>query len=230
MKLPRHFTFRAHHGGELIPGKVLTRQGKIHVSYNGQEIPLTNFEVLMNSGGFTWQESSNGHVPPHAVPGGNSSTGETLYIGRARHHGRIIPGKVHPSHQCLYYPNDWKENLSKTYEVLVKLPGGGGGGWNYGGVPVFPPGVSNPMSGGLQWQHWSSGRPWPTNAVQGGVYKEGGTRNPQYIARRRHQASTMLGYAYMNGPFYAGFHGSEVTYGDFEVLVDNVGAFPRENL
>lgn len=61
---------RAHHSGDLIPGKVLTRHGKCHVSFNGQEVSLANFEVLVNTGGFTWQESSNGHVPPNAVIGG----------------------------------------------------------------------------------------------------------------------------------------------------------------
>jgi hypothetical protein len=86
------------------------------------------------------------------------------------------------------------------------------------------------MRGGVQWQHWTAGRPWPVNAVLGGMYKEGGARNEMFIARRRHQASVVLGYAYRNGPFYAGWHGAEICQTDFEVLVDNAGVFPREHL
>lgn len=82
----------------------------------------------------------------------------------------------------------------------------------------------------VQWKQWQAGRPWPINAVQAGAYKEGGSRNPQYIARRRHQLSTLIGYAYMNGPFYASFHGAEVSYADFEVLVDHASVFPKEHL
>jgi hypothetical protein len=145
---------RAHHGGELIPGKVLVRHGVCHVSHNGQELSLPNFEVLINSGGFTWVQSSNGQVPANAVIGGKTATGESLYVGRAQHAGLTIPGKVHPSHHCLYLPCDWKEHAKTSYEVLVR--GAGGSGWvtgpemlpphglhpmpPHGGVPVFPPG------------------------------------------------------------------------------------------
>ena len=81
----------------------------------------------------------------------------------------------------------------------------------------------------VQWQRWSAGRPWPVNAVVAGAYKEGGSHQPQFIARRRHQMSTLLGYAYQNGPFYATFHGGELSFQDFDVLVDNSGVFPKEH-
>lgn len=144
----------------------MTRHGKCHVSYNGQELSLANFEVLVNTGGFTWQESSNGHVPPNAIIGGKTATGEILYVGRAKHGSLTIPGKVHPSHRCIYYPCDWKEHAKTTYDVLVRLPshssvsGGGGGnqGWvtgpemlpPHGGIPVFPspPGMASQIRAG----------------------------------------------------------------------------------
>jgi hypothetical protein len=59
-------SFRGHHGGELIPGKGLVRHGKCHVSANGAEHVLMNFEVLMNTGGFTWEPASNGQQPHNA--------------------------------------------------------------------------------------------------------------------------------------------------------------------
>lgn len=104
-------------------------------------------------------------MPPSAVVGGKTATGETLYVGRAKHGGLTIPGKVHPSHRCLYYPCDWKEHSKTTYEVLVRhtsLSGISGGGPNqgwvtgpemlppHGGIPVFPspPGMASQMRAG----------------------------------------------------------------------------------
>lgn len=81
---------------------------------------MDNFEVLSNNGSFTWQHSSNGSFPPNAVVGGRTANGETLYVGRAKHGHLTIPGKVHPSHQCLYLACDWKEHMKKNYEVLVR--------------------------------------------------------------------------------------------------------------
>lgn len=65
---------RAHHCGDLIPGKVLLRHEVCHISYDGKEYSLPNFEVLVNSGGlsYTWVASSNGNVPENAVPGGKT--------------------------------------------------------------------------------------------------------------------------------------------------------------
>lgn len=41
-----------------------------------------------------WVENGNGSTPPNAIPGGRTSSGETLYIGRAKHQGSLTPGKV----------------------------------------------------------------------------------------------------------------------------------------
>jgi hypothetical protein len=109
-----------HYGGELIPGKGLIRHGKCHVSYDGKEHMLTSFEVLMNTGGFTWVASGNGQIPHNAVIGGRANDGQTFYVGRAKHLQLTIPGKVHPAHKCLYLACDWKEHSKSSYEVLVR--------------------------------------------------------------------------------------------------------------
>lgn len=44
---------------------------------------------------------------------------EKLYIGRAKHNGGIIPGKVQPSHKVCYVPHDDKEVSFKSYEILT---------------------------------------------------------------------------------------------------------------
>lgn len=79
-----------------------------------------------------------------------------------------------------------------------------------------------------QWVHYYPGAPWPGNAVIGGVYREGGQRKHQYVARKTHLSSVIVGYAYQNGPFYGGFHGKEISSGDFEVLVQNGNVFPHD--
>lgn len=42
----------------------------------------------------SWQHCDGIRIPPTAVPGGRTATGETLYIGRAHHSGSLSVGKV----------------------------------------------------------------------------------------------------------------------------------------
>lgn len=89
------------------------------VSFEGQEIPKYSYEVLCN-GNVQWVQSGHGQVIPNAVPGGRTSNGETLYIGRAWHGGALTPGKIHPSHQNLYLPFNGGEIAVGTYEILIE--------------------------------------------------------------------------------------------------------------
>jgi hypothetical protein len=74
------------------------------VSDAGQEIFVTNYEVLCGSG-FQWVQDSNGNVPSNAIVGGKTASGETLYIGRALVSGSIMAsGKISPSSGYLYIP------------------------------------------------------------------------------------------------------------------------------
>lgn len=114
------YVARGHHSGDLIPGKLLSSTHRCHVPYDGHEFSLECFEVLVNNNSYTWVASSNGNVPPNAVTGGQTSSGEALYVGRATHNGLVTPGKIHPSHRCLYLPFGWKEHSYTNYEVLVR--------------------------------------------------------------------------------------------------------------
>lgn len=60
-----------------------------------------------------------GAVPEGAVEVGCADDGEKLYMGRAMHGGAQTPGKLHPSHGCLYIPFGGAEVLLTEYEVLV---------------------------------------------------------------------------------------------------------------
>ena len=54
------------------------------------------------------------------IPGGYTSTGEILYIGRKIHKGEMTPGKIYPSHDCLYISYGGDEHCYKdNYEVLI---------------------------------------------------------------------------------------------------------------
>lgn len=108
---------RAHHSGDLVPGKVLSNNN-CHIPYDGKEHAVTSFEVLINNN-YQWVPSSDGQVPHNAIVGGRTSSGEQLYIGRVAHCGVTTPGKIHPSHRCIYIPFGWKEHRYTHYEVLV---------------------------------------------------------------------------------------------------------------
>lgn len=89
------------------------------MSFDGQEIPKYSYEVLCN-GNVQWVQSSHGHVVPNAVPGGRTSSGETLYIGRVWHAGALTPGKIHPSHRNLYIPFNGGEVAHANYDILIE--------------------------------------------------------------------------------------------------------------
>lgn len=110
---------RAFHEGNQLVAKVIPSKQIAYVSYNGQEIPKYSFEVLCN-GNVTWVQSSHGQVMPNAVPGGRTTSGETLYIGRGWWHGALTVGKIQPSHQSLYISFNGAEMPLKSYEILIE--------------------------------------------------------------------------------------------------------------
>ncbi|CAD7078239.1 unnamed protein product [Hermetia illucens] len=113
---------KTHHAGDVIPGKVIPSKQAFYIAYGGQEVFKDHYEVLTGAG-YVWVNTSSGHVPPNAVVGGKTASGEQLYIGRTHHAGSLTPGKIQPSHQCLYIPYGGQEMSFRQYEVLVK-PGG----------------------------------------------------------------------------------------------------------
>lgn len=110
---------RCFHEGDQLPAKVMPSKQVAYISFNGQEIPKHSYEMLCN-GNVTWVQSGHGQVVHNAVPGGRTSGGETLYIGRGWHAGALTPGKVHPSHGSLYIPYGGGEVALKSYEILIE--------------------------------------------------------------------------------------------------------------
>ncbi|KAG8242533.1 hypothetical protein J6590_063646 [Homalodisca vitripennis] len=110
---------RAQHEGGVIPGKVLSSHGVCYVAWGGAEHGKQDYEVLTGSN-LQWVPSVEGQVPPNAVVGGTSETGETLFIGRAQHEGSTTIGKIQPSHAVCYIPYGGQELGYPEYEVLVQ--------------------------------------------------------------------------------------------------------------
>ncbi|KAM3967058.1 putative proline-rich receptor-like protein kinase PERK11-like [Aphomia sociella] len=115
---------RAHHSGELVPGKLAIKHRSAYIPHSGRELPVHNFELLLAKPyAVQWISSSMGRVPPGAIPAGNSHNAEPLYIARVKHRGSITPGKVHPTHNCCYISFGGSEIRYITYEVLCKVVG-----------------------------------------------------------------------------------------------------------
>lgn len=79
---------------------------------------MENFEVLIGERDFYWEPASDGRVPAGAVATGKDGH-EDIFIGRAPFQGSLTVGKVHPTHRCLYFPYNGKEERTNSYEVLV---------------------------------------------------------------------------------------------------------------
>lgn len=79
---------------------------------------VENFEVLIGEKEFAWEPASDGRVAPGAVATGKDRN-DDLFIGRAPFQGSMTVGKIHPSHRCLYFPYNGKEERTTNYEVLV---------------------------------------------------------------------------------------------------------------
>ncbi|KAL1472450.1 hypothetical protein MTO96_039318 [Rhipicephalus appendiculatus] len=111
---------RATYADEVIPGKVVPSRGYCYIPHGGAEHLFRDCQVLVSNGApLAWLPESNGAVPSGAIQGGKTHDGEPLYIGRAKHNGMLIVGKVHPSKRRLYVSFDYKEHNYSEYQVLV---------------------------------------------------------------------------------------------------------------
>lgn len=116
------FVGRANQSGELLPGKVHPSHQCCYIPYGGKEYKHPDYEVLVNPSSqeqLVWVPAQEGSVPTGAIAAGRTRNGETIFIGRGTHSGDVLPGKVHPSHHCVYVPWGGGEHAHRQYEVLV---------------------------------------------------------------------------------------------------------------
>ncbi|KAK8765712.1 hypothetical protein V5799_031680 [Amblyomma americanum] len=110
---------RVEHNGDEIPGRVVPGDA-CYVAYAGGEQRHERYSVLVNRGiRLQWILDSGGAVPPKAVVGGRTRSGEELYIGRTHHEGSLVLGKVQPSQGYLCIAHGGREYCYFEYEVLV---------------------------------------------------------------------------------------------------------------
>jgi len=109
---------RAYYEGDLLPAKIAPAHHKAYVSWGSREHEVHQFEVLI-SHQVSWTPERDGRVPPEAIVIGQTAEGENLYMGRTMHDGTLTPGKIQPSHGCLYIPYGGEELKFFEYEVLV---------------------------------------------------------------------------------------------------------------
>lgn len=95
----------------------------VTIDENYDDEPLYNIvdtpDVPCASGKVDWVPSGEGTVPANAVLGGFDN--ENLYVGRARHEGAVIPGKVVSSHGVCYVAWGGEEHAKQEYEVKYLL-------------------------------------------------------------------------------------------------------------
>lgn len=111
------FLGRVNHNGDVVPAKVIPSKSAAYIPWGGKEV-LVSFVEILREVQYIWKPSANGQVPHNAVPFGTTSSGEALFAGRCTHEGSLTPGKVQPSHGCIYIPFNGSEVAIKQYEVL----------------------------------------------------------------------------------------------------------------
>lgn len=108
----------------------------------------------------------NGEVPPNAVPGGQESNGQIIYVARfITKEGQLAPGKLVPQYKRAYASCGGKEQNSDVYQVLT-----------------------HPNQQELKWVA-THGNNIPTGALQAG----GDFKSPLFIARALFQGGICCG-------------------------------------
>uniref|UniRef100_A0A182XP53 Uncharacterized protein n=1 Tax=Anopheles quadriannulatus TaxID=34691 RepID=A0A182XP53_ANOQN len=215
------FVGRAHHGGDLLPAKVIPDKTAAYVAYGGQETLVEHVEVLVHKQ-LIWDTASSGQVPLGAVVGGHTSDGEMLYVGRAYHEGSQTIGKVQCSHNCIYIPYGGAEVSVPTYEVLPDL--GRDIDLHFPSYDTRHVIIVIIMSGAGCWQHCNVNGPFPPNMVRAGVDSDG---EVIYVGRAFHEGDMVPAKVIPTKNVAFVCHGGEeVLKEDFEVL--RYGAFVWE--
>jgi hypothetical protein len=110
---------RVNYMGGYLPAKVIPKNRACYTSFNGQEIFVNEFEMIVGKADkFSWVPASYGEIVPNAVSVG-AHNGEEMYVGRAPFNGSMVIGKIHRSHRIFYCPFNGGEHSLQHYEVLV---------------------------------------------------------------------------------------------------------------
>lgn len=108
--------------GNLLPGKMLASARLCFISLDQIEFSSNVYEVLTRSPSlnYHWVRMGGCVIPRNGIVGGRTALGELIFVGRHMHKGEQTPGKIIPSHRCIYIPYLGKEIRYRDFEVLIQ--------------------------------------------------------------------------------------------------------------
>lgn len=113
------FLARGTHNGGVHIGKVRSGFTGMSTAYGGQEVTISNYEVLVATAN-TWVRVTPGSsFPANALPVGHESDGTPLYAGRVAYNGGVHLGKVRPGFSGTNIGYGGLEVTVTTFDVLV---------------------------------------------------------------------------------------------------------------
>lgn len=113
--------------GAMSIGKVWTNDNTATFPWYGRDRVRRKCEVLTASPAvrskLEWVAVDDGSLPDGAIPVGGEDDGKPAqFVGRVRHNGHVIPGKVIPKHGKCYFGFESAERNVEEYEMLVFNP------------------------------------------------------------------------------------------------------------
>ncbi|XP_026474975.1 uncharacterized protein LOC113378634 isoform X1 [Ctenocephalides felis] len=158
-------------------------------SWKIEGAPAGGWVTPSAGGSACWVDASNGEVPPNALSGGKDGD-EELFVGRARHEGALLPGKIVPSHGVCYVAWGGGEHGVQEYQVLCSCDG--------------------------TWVA-TQGANIPDGALPAGETEDG---EPLFVGRAEHEGTVTVGKVQVShGVCYIPYAGQEMGFDTYEVLV-----------
>ncbi|XP_078049756.1 uncharacterized protein LOC144476545 isoform X1 [Augochlora pura] len=143
--------------------------------------------------GYKWVRYTGArYTVPGMISVGSDLDGRNLVVGRAFHHGDMLPAKVKPEHGVAYVCHAGQEHMKHDFEIL--------------------------MPAEFKWVHAANGYV-PEGSVEGGRTMNGETL---YIGRTYHNGVPCSGKIQRShGVLYIPYEGKEIPCKNYEVLVQN---------
>jgi len=118
-------------GNDYQLGKVRPGLGGCFIPYGGQEVSVTQYQVLTAAIPLIADNRNGTHPFPSSVVGGYDSDGATLYVCQASFGGGMVPGKTRADLTSCIVGWNGGEHYVSNYNVLVPSFQGPGQGQVY---------------------------------------------------------------------------------------------------
>ncbi|KAL2738914.1 natterin-3-like [Vespula squamosa] len=146
--------------------------------------------------GYKWVHYPNGpercRWQPNMITIGRDLDGMNLVVGRARHHGDVLPAKVKPDHSVAYVCHNGNEHMKHEFEILMPTD--------------------------FKWIPSGHGHV-PENAVEAGRTVNG---EVLFVGRTYHNGVPCVGKVQRShGVLYIPYDGQEIPFRQYEVLVQS---------